>query len=197
MAFPPIPAACQLGLEVLKELKARWSLPLNTDVLTLHAALSSAHHTTTSLGSMTGFDSRDNQVLRIMLVTLAGQMLSWHNLDQLSKLIKKPDPGSSAVLRWTVGCFSISWGMLILTKICKCNAYLSDRIICRQSGKFRNLFGPFKYSSAKFWSEKEYHSSASRPPMDVHVVAAYFVLHIILKQPLLFCQKLPRKINNK
>ena len=45
MAFPPIPAACQLGLEVLKELKARWSLPLNTDVLTLHAALSSAHHT--------------------------------------------------------------------------------------------------------------------------------------------------------
>ena len=48
MAFPPIPAACQLGLEVLKELKARWSLPLNlnTDVLTLHAALSSAHHTT-------------------------------------------------------------------------------------------------------------------------------------------------------
>ena len=99
MAFPPIPAACQLGLEVLKELKARWSLPLNTDVLTLHAALSSAHHTTPSLGSMTGLVSRDNQVLRIMLVTLAGQMLSWHNLDQLSKLIKRPDPGSSAVLR--------------------------------------------------------------------------------------------------
>ena len=101
MAFPPIPTACQLGLEVLKELKARWSLPLNlnTDVLTLHAALSSAHHTTPSLGSMTRLDSRDNQVLRIMLVTLAGQMLSWHNLDQLSKLIKRPDPGSSAVLR--------------------------------------------------------------------------------------------------
>ena len=46
MAFPPIPTACQLGLEVLKELKARWSLPLNTDVLTLHAALSSAHPST-------------------------------------------------------------------------------------------------------------------------------------------------------
>ena len=72
MAFSPIPAACQLGLEVLKELKARWSLPLNTDVLTLHAALSSAHYTTPSLGSMTGLVSRDNQVLRIMLVTLAG-----------------------------------------------------------------------------------------------------------------------------
>ena len=55
MAFPPIPAACQLGLEVLKELKARWSLPLNTDVLTLHAALSSAHHTTPSLGSRISF----------------------------------------------------------------------------------------------------------------------------------------------
>ena len=89
----------------------------------------------------------------------------------------------------TVWCFFRSWGMLILTTICKCNASLSDRIICRQLGKFRNLFGPFKYSSAKFWSEKEFHPSASRPPMDVYVVAAYFVLHIILKQPLLFCQK--------
>ena len=97
MAFPPIPAACQLGLEVLKELKARWSLPLNTNVLTLHAALRSAHHTTPSIGSMTGLVSRDNQVLRIILVTLAGQMLSWHNLEQLSKMIKRPNLGSTTV----------------------------------------------------------------------------------------------------
>ena len=30
-------------------------------------------------------------------MTLAGQMLSWHNLEQLSKMIKRPNLGSSTV----------------------------------------------------------------------------------------------------